>query len=99
MSIHVDIPSARAVNERLPAIVTHVGGAKGNLSRLRSSIDARVLNRSSLRSRLQSAQNRIDAVENELLLLHRTITQSLNMYEANEVRITTRVQNMDNMKV
>jgi len=99
MSIDIDIASAKAVNERLPAIVYQIGSTKDILSRLRSSVDARVLERNNLRARLSNAQKSIESVEINLLLLHRTTAQNINNYEENEVRISNRVRNVPNEPV
>ena len=94
MNIHIDIPSARAVNERLPTIVNHVGNIKNTLAGLRPTIDSRVLDRSNLRVRLRNAQSNIESMESDLLLFHRIITQNLNCYEDNEVRLSNRARSV-----
>ena len=91
--IDIDIASAKAVNDRLPAIVEHAGDIKDNVSRLRSAIDPRVLNRRSLRERLRSTERSIEAIQNELLLLHRVTMQNIISYEDSESRAIARVNN------
>ena len=94
MSIDIDIESSRAVNERLPAIVNHIGDIKSDVQRLQSSIDAKVLSRSNLRSRLRNVQSNIESIQSDLLLLYRTTMQNINGYEENEARTHARVQNI-----
>jgi len=96
MSIHIDIPSAKAANEQLPAIVRQVTNAKDTLSKTRISIDAGVLECSNLRTRLKNVQINIEAVESDLVLLHRTITQNIAIYEENEIRLESQAQNLTN---
>lgn len=92
--IKIDIQSTRAVNEQLPAIAYSVGNTRDTLLGLRSSVDARVLDRGNLRSRLRNAQHNIESIENDLLLLHRTIAQNINSYEENELRLSYRAQSL-----
>lgn len=94
MTINVDISCARAVNERLPAVINQVTNTKNTLAGLRSSIDSRILDRGNLRVRLRNAQQNIESMENDLQFFHRTIAQNLNLYEENENRLLNKVQNM-----
>ena len=94
MDIVIDINSARAANEKLPAIISQVGGVKDTIAKLRSTIDPRVLDRSDLLARLSNAQKLSDSIERNMLLLHRTTAQNINGYEENELRAKKRVNNI-----
>ena len=93
MKIDIDITSARAVNDKLSLTVKQIGDIKDIVSRLQSSIDARILNRSNLRTRLTNAKNNIETIQNDLLFLHRTTIQNINSYEESELRTLTRTRN------
>ena len=94
MSININVPSAKADTEQLPAIVNRVGNVKSTISALRSSIDARVLDRNNLRARLRSIQGNLESMEDDLSFLHRTISQNIVSYEENESRINKKVQSV-----
>ena len=94
MSIHIDISAVKVVNEQLPPIIRQVTNVKDILSGLRPSVDARVLDCSNLKARLRTAQSNIEAVECDLLLLHRTVTQNITIYEENEMRLNNQVQSL-----
>ena len=93
MDIKIDIASAKAVNERLPAVVDLVGKASDSVRALQSSIDPSVLARANLRSKLRNAQSNIQTMESDLRLLHRTIAQNIVRYEENEMSIARNVEN------
>ena len=94
MSIEIDIASAKAVNEHFPASINRVGGVNDCLSRLKASVDSRILDRQDLRARLNNAQRAVDSLEKDLLLLHRTIAQNINSYEETEKRVKLRIKNI-----
>jgi len=92
-NIQVDVESSRAVNVRLPSITNTVCTVKISLSRLQSSVDARVLNSNNLRLRLRNAHKDVAYIEGELQHLHRTIVRFLNQYEETEQTVNSMVSN------
>ena len=94
MSIYIDINSARAVNNQLPAFIKHIAEMNTIISTVTSSLDSEIIKRRDLQKRLKDTQYNIEAIELDLLLLHRTIEQNLNSYEDNEKRLIASVQNL-----
>ena len=91
MDIDINITSARAENDRLLNLASQASGIRSNVSRLRASIDPKILERSNLRARLLNAEKSIESLESDLLLLHRTTAQNINTYEEAETETISRV--------
>ena len=94
MNIDINIPEASAANSRLISIAGVVNGIGNNVQQIRHSIDPMVLDHLNLRERLQSAVRSIESASEDILALHRTLAQNIELYEKNEKRAIDRVQNL-----
>ena len=80
-TIDVHRGAVRAANARLTGIRRNVGSARDSIRRAQSSIDRRVFGRFSLHSRMQAVDSEIDAIENQLQNIQKTVEDILNRYE------------------
>ena len=94
MDIDINITAARAENDRLLNLASQAGGIKSNVSKVKASIDPKILERCNLRARLTNAEKSIESLENDLLLLHRTTSQNINTYEEAEMKTIARVSTL-----
>ena len=88
--IYVNITSAREVNSKLPSIKRRVSDAKNNISRMKYSIDPKILARNNLRTRLNHSYNDIAYIENHLQVLYAGVSRYLEQYSAVEDDIKAR---------
>ena len=58
------------------------------------SINPRVLDRNNLRTRLRNAHSDMNALVNDIRMLHNVIMQNIQLYEETELATLARVQNI-----